>query len=708
MKNPIFGIPNLLSILVVGLCFFNTIDIAKSQNIRWLRIGQLQSFFVDYGSENELTPLSTNSFSWPVQYGDNQHTSRMKSLWMGSQNFYDTVEHKNKSVKVIGSGPRYDQINQPGMIFSKSIKLIGREAPPTVIVDGQPAAVNQSHDILDEEDPTLPCDRMIVIKFNTSMGVSVTKKVLAFSQQNHDNYFVYEYMFKNTGIYNIAGDVYSQTLNNFWIHLGYHYAFAGVTSTGWGSTWGAFSSEWGASTLMHDFGPYRTPTSDTLRGFYAFYAPHKDRLGMGLTSYDQDWGCPNQNGGGVGLNGLLGSAKYSGAVTLYAPVSAQNSVDDPSQPATTSYYNTDDNAEKTPVSQYDEVFMQQRYTIMTERHLAQSMEEAVGNQWPADFWTANQGGRYGGMQGQGYGPYTLAPGDSIRIIFAEGISGMSWEKCREVGAIWYEYYKGTSTPPLVFPSGKTGTTYTDYAKAWVQSGKDSLLQTFRNARNNYRSGYTIPQPPPAPDSFLVAKDITSGGGCIRLHWANNAESASHFDGYVIYRSAGSFKNYQTLYEKVFECNAAGAIHTWDDTTVSSGVGYYYYIQSKDDGTQNDKNPGIPLYSSMFLTMTSLPTSIPTSIEDQTIYEPRLFTLDQNYPNPFNPSTMMSFSIPKQSFVSLKVFDLIGREVAVILSETLAAGNYSRQWNAQRLSSGIYFYRLQAGSFVETKKLVLIK
>lgn len=88
--------------------------------------------------------------------------------------------------------------------------------------------------------------------------------------------------------------------------------------------------------------------------------------------------------------------------------------------------------------------------------------------------------------------------------------------------------------------------------------------------------------------------------------------------------------------------------------------------------------------------------------------PSGFLLMQNYPNPFNSSTTISFSIPSQSFVSLKVFDLVGKEVATIVSETRQAGNYSEQWNASELPSGIYFYKLRAGSFTETKKLVLLK
>jgi Secretion system C-terminal sorting domain len=87
---------------------------------------------------------------------------------------------------------------------------------------------------------------------------------------------------------------------------------------------------------------------------------------------------------------------------------------------------------------------------------------------------------------------------------------------------------------------------------------------------------------------------------------------------------------------------------------------------------------------------------------------RNYSLNQNYPNPFNPSTTFSFNLPSRSFVSLKVFDLIGKEVATIVSEEMQAGNYSRQWNASDLPSGVYFYRLQAGSFAETKKLILLK
>ena len=94
---------------------------------------------------------------------------------------------------------------------------------------------------------------------------------------------------------------------------------------------------------------------------------------------------------------------------------------------------------------------------------------------------------------------------------------------------------------------------------------------------------------------------------------------------------------------------------------------------------------------------------PTDVEESFSVKPNVFALSQNYPNPFNPSTTISFSVPTRSFVSLKVFDCLGKEVGIIVSEELSAGNYSRQWNASSLTSGVYFYRLQSGSFTDTKK-----
>jgi hypothetical protein len=103
-------------------------------------------------------------------------------------------------------------------------------------------------------------------------------------------------------------------------------------------------------------------------------------------------------------------------------------------------------------------------------------------------------------------------------------------------------------------------------------------------------------------------------------------------------------------------------------------------------------------------------AFPTSVEQTsfTTQVPKTFELAQNYPNPFNPSTTFSFSVPSKSFVSLKILDVLGREVSSVISEELPAGTYWRRWNAGHLTSGIYFFRLKTGNYVETKKLILLK
>ncbi|MDH3269324.1 MAG: YCF48-related protein, partial [Ignavibacteria bacterium] len=85
-----------------------------------------------------------------------------------------------------------------------------------------------------------------------------------------------------------------------------------------------------------------------------------------------------------------------------------------------------------------------------------------------------------------------------------------------------------------------------------------------------------------------------------------------------------------------------------------------------------------------------------------------FSLSQNYPNPFNPTTSLQYAIGSKQFVTLKVFDLLGREVATLINEEKPAGEYKIQFNAANLPSGFYFYQLKAGEYVETRKMVLLK
>ena len=98
----------------------------------------------------------------------------------------------------------------------------------------------------------------------------------------------------------------------------------------------------------------------------------------------------------------------------------------------------------------------------------------------------------------------------------------------------------------------------------------------------------------------------------------------------------------------------------------------------------------------------------TSVEDQQEIIPTVFKLEQNYPNPFNPSTIIKFAVPEKSNVLIKIYDILGGEVATLVNEELDAGWYEKSFNASALASGVYIYRMNAGNFISTKKMLMVK
>jgi len=98
----------------------------------------------------------------------------------------------------------------------------------------------------------------------------------------------------------------------------------------------------------------------------------------------------------------------------------------------------------------------------------------------------------------------------------------------------------------------------------------------------------------------------------------------------------------------------------------------------------------------------------TSVVDKHLSVPSNYLLYQNYPNPFNPTTVVKYQIPELNFLTIKIFDVLGSEVATLVNEEKPIGNYEVEFDATNLPSRTYFYKLHAGSFIETKKMVLMK
>jgi hypothetical protein len=141
----------------------------------------------------------------------------------------------------------------------------------------------------------------------------------------------------------------------------------------------------------------------------------------------------------------------------------------------------------------------------------------------------------------------------------------------------------------------------------------------------------------------------------------------------------------------------------DSNNVNKRKAYFNYQMINNDGSFGLHNP--------FYTIQVLFASIAGTVGISHNYEevPNVYTMSQNYPNPFNPTTKIEFGLPKGEFVTLKVFDITGREVSTLVNMRMLAGKYSVTFeNGKNLGSGIYFYRLVAGSNVITKKMMLVK
>lgn len=651
-------------LLLLTLNFSASENAFAQQEIRWLRVGMLHSWYSDVGSEIEIGRTGQASeqqdgLRWPAQFRF-QDCEAAKSMWIGTTNYFDRKLNTTVPYKVVSVGTR--NFDRNGEIMPVEFKMIGRFPAPSVIVDGETATDNRLNDVVDEIDENLIPDRMIVNTTNSYIGITTTRKIMAFSQQNHDNYFIYDYVFKNTGIVDLNGTVETKTLTGVVFHFQYRYAIGHEAfKKGWTA---ADNINWGRNIVNQTVGTDPTDPNFEYRAQYSWYGPHSQ-------SPVSDWGAPRWQ-----LDGLLGAVQYVGVVTMHADKSVHDKNDDPYEPKTTQYIGSDTGPQA--FDQFNPALMAKKYEVMTAGHPEKTHAEEVGNSF-ADLW-GNDGGGY--SQGQGFGPYTLEPGDSIHIVLAEGVSGISREQNVEVGKNWFN-----DNSPFILPDGSTSTNRDTYKKLWVQTGEDSLMKTFRHALSNYNSQFNIPQPPPPPNYF----EVISGGDRIKLKWGDNADSWPNFDGYQIYRAVGKP---DTFYVKIFSCDVNNTVHEFNDTTARRGFDYYYYIQTKDDGSTNDFNPGVPLVSSMFYTVTNKPAFL---------RRPAAESLDEIrvVPNPFHikarsiqfgldaPDRLAFFGLPPEC--TIKIYTERGDLVDTI-EHTDGSGD--ELWNSltssgQLVVSGLY-------------------
>jgi hypothetical protein len=189
---------------------------------------------------------------------------------------------------------------------------------------------------------------------------------------------------------------------------------------------------------------------------------------------------------------------------------------------------------------------------------------------------------------------------------------------------------------------------------------------------------------------MLSFNAQAGDGSVTLNWSTASETEN-----ATFRVTRSTSE-TGIFEEIGNVRGAGTStaqhnYSWTDIHVNNGVTYFYKLDMVDVGGSRHTYP-------------TLTSATPVHGAGQV----REFALNQNYPNPFNSQTSFTFSVPEAGHVTLKVFDLLGREVATVVNQDMAANTYNINWSAKDLASGVYMYTLTSGQYSQSKKLLYLK
>jgi len=634
---------SFIKVILLAVLFLSPSQIFAQYGAKWLTAGSFQSYYSGVGSEIEEGRVKEqqDGWSWPAIY-PYQDAVCAKGLWIGCKDF------PGYPYRIVQVGPR---LNGAGEFFPYKHQLIGKFDDPVVTVD-QVRTYKQKV-TLDSVDPNMKPDRMIVNEAHTLLGLTMKRKIMQFSNPENDNYIVQEYTYTNTGITDANGTVTlpNNTLNGVYFY--YQYRWAPTKQV---SNIVANGARWGMNTMIDVRGDSvysgDLASEKDLRTIFCWhgYFPNK------TVTYD-NIGCPIFNGSNGAEKGFvdatdtvgrLGAPQFVGIATLYADKSATEQVDDPKQPTTTMYISSDDGSlsgDATTNNAYNTGLMQSKYLgILTTGHMKRHayMVEPSGN-FVMQRNPPNMGTTGGFTAAVGYGPYTIGPGQSIKIVLAEGSAGLSHDACIKIG----EAYKKAFTA-----AGTNQTAQDDAAKiknTAVMTGKDSLMKTWRNALANYNSGYNISSVMP-PRKF----DVVSLGNKISLSWSPYA-AADPSVTYRIYRAA-----YQvdSAYYMIHETKAGET--SYDDTSLIRGISYYYYIASVgSDGTESNR-----YYTQTYSPATLKRPAGQSMSEIRVVPNPYIISSDGNklrFGLKDRPNQIAFFGIPGNC--TIKIYDELGRLVA---------------------------------------------
>jgi len=507
-----------------------------------------------------------------------------------------------------GAGFRLTTTNWPDPLIADSIHSVAIYGPTNEfmeigrVVPGKemtnyvrytyPTQIMDAEDILQDDfgtvDPdafgNLTCDQLVEVTTENILGVQLDRKVMAWSQNYHDDYVIVDVEFTNT-----SGD----TLFNFYINIQSN-GDNTFRSNGSSPPLGAGERYDNATTWQHYYGGRN---GDSLRVFYEYSADEPDIAGDNM-------GAPviSQNGRMINANFVWYSILHASGEPYLDPADDE---DDFVQPRVT-YVGKDnliphadsgndeygDNNFWAIRGGYSQTFPMDGDTIPGTFHGGNTDE--LGTPDYSDYPAGTQQNGNSKMWSS-FGPYTFPPDHKLHIALANGFSGLSMTTAKSIGEAWLAESL-TDAPGL--PDPETGYLPGNFAfppdanemdkikDRWLSTGVDSVMQSASRAKWNFDTGYQVPAAP-APPSYV---EITGLGTGVEIKWVNLvAESRSDFAGYRIMRKLSTSDT--TFYKEIYSSDSddLASEHIYVDDQVLIGAQYYYYIQTKALIDPNDPN-----------------------------------------------------------------------------------------------------------------------
>lgn len=655
--------------------------------VHWMDVGSFQDWFVTKGFEFEHSYQAIQQLGavWPAEF-NHQDMRVSRALWLGARNFVGS-DGELYPYKVVHIGPRVDGT---GEFFPVRFEAFRKFEPTRVYVERD----ESRRRTLEAEhiDTTLIWDKLIEQEVNTALGITITRRMMQTSQQYHDNYIITQYVLRNTGNVNYDPfmEIPGRTVEGVYLYHLYRYAINRQVRYLVNN-----SSGWGYNTMLDARGvPGIDPADTDLRVQFAWHGRHPNANTPPAENIGAPIWNPGYSSGFISIDdsvGRLGAPQFIGMATLFASISSvQPLTDDNSQPSTTSWEGSDDPLTSNN-SQFNKIKMEAEYTQWIER----------GHKAPRHAWTVEPGGNFteptgnpgllspGGFSiANGYGPYTLAYGDSVIITVVEAANGLTRAEAIEVGK---KYKQG-----LITTAQKNS--------AVIDTGRSRLFATFERARAAFDAGFNIPQPPLPPSQVSVTVDSPA----IKISWEVHPQNTKAITAFEVYRRIATSEE---PFERI--AGVQSNVLEFRDTTCKQGIEYFYAVACVGDSADNDGGALTPpgaLRSGLYYTMTWIPIKVGTisGVEGEPVV-PLRYELSAPFPNPFNAQTTFRYSVPREGELTIRVYDILGREVAQLVSGRHMPGVFTAQWNAEKSASGIYIVRMETpAADPQAVKVILMK